>query len=152
MITVESRPSKKRAPSANEEAKLQTECNLWYLNEWRIKPKNLWTTFNEGKNVGQRLSMGMVAGVSDRLYYESWNRGLIGLEFKFPNTKHDVNHLITQALWISDVCDTGGFVDNLAQFQRIIRGENCWYSPEKVIEYCRSVKTGSIVWKSELFR
>jgi hypothetical protein len=152
MITVESRPPKKRAPSANEEAKLQAECHIWYVNEFRGKPLNLWSTFNEGKNVSQKLSMGMVPGVSDMLYYESWGRGLIGLEFKYSGTSHNVSHLLNQASWIFDVCDCGGFVDSKIQFQRIICGENCWYSPEMIIKYCSEVKTGSIVWNVDKFK
>ena len=152
MITAESRPPKKRALSANEEAKLQAECHIWYVNEFRGKPLNLWSTFNEGKNVSQKRSMGMVPGAPDLFYYEKWNRGLGGLEVKFPGTSHNVDHLICQAEFILWVCDFGGFIDSVDQFQRIICGENCWYSPEKVIEYCRSVKTGSIVWKSENFK
>jgi len=151
MITVEPQPPRKRAPSANEEAKLQAEFHLWYTNVWYQNPKALWATFNEGKNTGQRRSMGMVPGAPDLFYYEKWNRGLGGLEVKFPGTCHNVEHLICQAEFILDVCDFGGFVDGVDQFQRIIRGENCWISPQKVVEYCRSVKTGSIVWKGELF-
>jgi len=151
MITAESRPPKKRALSANEEAKLQAECHIWYVNEFRGKPLNLWSTFNEGKNVSQKLSMGMVPGVSDMLYYESWGRGLIGLEFKYSGTSHNVSHLLNQASWIFDVCDCGGFVDSFAVFKHIIKGENCWIDPQKVIDYCHSVNTGSIVWESGKF-
>jgi len=151
MIIIEPRPPKKRAPSANEEAKLQTECNLWYINEWRQHPKNLWTTFNEGKNVSQRLSMGMVSGVSDRLYYESWGRGLIGLEFKYPGTKHDVQHVIRQCEWILEVCDGGGFIDDRSQFINIITGHNSWHDPSRVLLYLSKIKTSSFIWDGSKF-
>jgi len=151
MIIVEPKPVKKRASRGNLEAKLQAECHIWYVNEFRGKPLNLWSTFNEGKNVAQKRSMGMVPGVSDMLYYESWGRGLIGLEFKYPGTQHNVNHLMTQAKWILQVCDCGGFIDSFADFKAIIKGDNCRIDPQKVIDYCKSVKTGSIVWDPSKF-
>ena len=47
------------------EGRLQAECVLWYRNEWYQHPRNLWATFNEGKDVSSKLSLGLTPFVSD---------------------------------------------------------------------------------------
>lgn len=134
-----------------KESRLQAECVKWYRNIYYQNPKCLWSVSNEGRNVSGKISLGMVGGVSDLLLYERGGRGLIGLEMKFPGESHNVAHVQRQARWILDVCDGGGIVDNLPQFQRIIQGENCWYCPQKVLNYLESLKTKSFTWNSEKF-
>ena len=90
-------------------------------------------------------------GVSDLLYYESWDRGLIAIEMKYPGERHEVSRLISQASWIIDVCKCAGFVDDLGMFKNIIKGDNCWIDPVKVLHYCQSVKSKTIEWDRNLF-
>jgi len=136
---------------ASKEAKLQSEMVKWYRNEWYENPKCLWATFNEGVNIGGKISMGMLGGVSDLLLYERYRRGLIGIEIKYPGESHNVDHVIRQAKWILDVCNRGGFCDSVEQFKKIIKGEFDWYSPSKVLRYLESLKTKSFTWDSSKF-
>ena len=135
----------------HKEARLQAQCVLWYRNEWYSHPRSLWATFNEGQNVNAKNSSGLIPGVSDLLYHESWNRGLIGLEMKFPGERHETARLISQATWIIEICNCGGFVDDFDIFKNIIKGENCWINPVKVLQYCQSIKSKTIEWNRDLF-
>jgi len=139
-------------PINKVEAKFQTKCVLWYRNIWYQNLHNLFAVFNEGIDVNTKNSMGMVPGVSDLLYYESWKRGLLGLECKSPGMSHSVAKLIRQAKWIIDVCDGGGFFDDYEQFQRIIKGENCWIDPKKVLAFCEHTNKKTIIWNREIFK
>ena len=135
----------------HREGRLQAECVLWYRNEWYSHPRSLWATFNEGQNVNNKNSLGLIPGVSDLLYNENWNRGLIGLEMKYPGERHDTARLISQATWIIEICNCGGFVDDFDMFRRVIKGENCWIDPVRVLEYCRKIKHKTIEWDKRLF-
>lgn len=134
-----------------KEARLQSDCVHWYKNIWYQNQKALWATFNEGQNVSGKISMGLQGGVSDLLLYERAGRGLIGIEMKYPGESHNVLHVTRQCNWILDVCDGGGFCDNLEQFQRIIQGEPAWYDPRKVLAYLATVKANSFVWDGSKF-
>jgi hypothetical protein len=136
---------------AGKEARLQAECVRWYRNDWFKNPKMLFAVFNEGLNVSGKISMGLVPGVSDLLYYEKDGRKLIGIELKFPGESHDIQHVIRQCKFIIDVCDSGGFCDNLEQFKQLIQGGSTLYDPQKVLAYLESLKTKSFVWNSEKF-
>ena len=134
-----------------KEARLQAECVKYYRNEWYQNPKALFSVFNEGVNVGGKISLGMVGGVSDLLLYEREGRGLIGIEMKYTGESHNVLHVIRQCNWIIDVCDGGGFVDSLDQFKRIVYGEPAWYDPRKVLLYLATLKTKSFIWDGSKF-
>ena len=131
------------------EAQLQSSCVEWYRNDWYKNLDGLWATFNEGQNVGGKLSMGMLAGVSDLLLKDA--RGLIGIEMKFDGNSHDVKHLRRQANWILNVCDGGGFCDSEDRFKRIVMGESAWIDPKMVLEWLKNVKTKTVVWDSKKF-
>ena len=132
------------------EAQLQASCVEWYRNDWHKNLDGLWATFNEGQNVGGKLSMGMLAGVSDLLLKD--DRGLIGIEMKFSGNSHDVIHLRRQANWILNTCDGGGFCDGKNMFIRIVMGEDAWVKPDVVLNWLKDVKTKTIVWDSKNFR
>lgn len=134
--------------SRNLEAKLQSECVLWYKNNHVNSRRELWATFNEGKDVNSKLSMGMTVGVPDLMHFGE--SGLTGIEMKYPGTGHNVKHLINQAEWLINVPSRGWFCDNLEEFKCIIGGGR-GIDPVKVLKYCKSVKTKSIVWKREFF-
>ena len=133
------------------EGRLQAECVIWYRNVWYKNPKHLWATFNEGKDVTTKMSLGLTPYVSDLLYYEHPGRGLIGIEMKYPGETHEVSRILGQAKWILEVCSQGGFCDSLELFQKIIRGESNGIDPKRVIQHCSLIKTKSIVWSKSLF-
>ena len=132
-----------------KEAILQAKCVQWYRNVWYQNQDGLWSTNNEGRDVNTKMTMGMRAGVSDLCLKDG--RGLGGIELKAHGEVHTVSHVIRQATWIINVCDFGGFCDNLEQFQRIVQGEPCWYDPRKVLEYLKTLKTKSFTWDSTKF-
>ena len=134
---------------AAKEGRLQYTCAKWYRCESRLPQDNLWATFNEGRDVNTRLSMGMRAGASDLLLKDG--RGLIGIEMKYPGETHLVTHLIRQAEWLINVCDGGGFCDNLEQFQYICNGANVWYDPKVVLAYLRGIKNKYFIWDGTKF-
>lgn len=134
---------------AAKEGKLQHECVRWYHNEWRQNRNALWGTFNEGRDVATKISMGLLPGVSDLLLKDS--RGLIGIEMKYPGEQHPVHHLITQARWIIDTCDGGGFCDSFEQFKSIVQGKAAWYDPKNVLSYLLTLRVKSITWDSARF-
>ena len=134
----------------HREGRLQAECVLWYRNIWYKNPKHLWATFNEGKNVNTKFSLGLIPGVSDLLYYEPTGRGLVGIEMKFPGETHEVRRIKTQAQWLIDVCSVGYFCDSLEMFQSIITGGD-GIDPSLVLSFCSSLKTASLIWNNERF-
>ena len=145
---------KRPKPLQNKrEAKLQVECVLWYRNIWYKNYRCLWATFNEGRDVNTKDSMGLNAGASDLMYKEKTGRmrGLIPLELKFEGETHEVARVKKQAEFIIDVGDCGGFVDSFEQFQRIIGGEDCWIDPQKVLDYCNKTKFKTLTWNRNLF-
>lgn len=136
---------------AQLEGRLQASMVMWYRNEWYKNPKNLWATFNEGQNVNTKMSLGLMPGVSDLLYWEPLYRGLIGIEIKHEGESHKVEHVIRQAEWILTVPGTGGFCDSLGIFQDIIKGSSNGIPPENVIEYLKALKSNTFVWNRNLF-
>lgn len=132
------------------EGRLQAECVLWYRNEWYRHPRNLWATFNEGKDVSSKLSLGLTPFVSDLLYFEPWGRGLVGIEMKYPGESHEVRRIMGQAMWLIDVASEGWFCDSLEMFQRIIRGGG-GIDPHTVLTYCQGLKTKTLVWDANNF-
>jgi hypothetical protein len=134
---------------AHRESRLQYECVKWYRNLSGYPQDNLWAVFNEGRDVNTKLSLGLRAGVSDLLLKD--HRGLVGIEMKYIGETHVVTHLIRQAEWIQNVCDKGGFCDNLEQFKNIAGGDPAWYDPGIVLYYLRRIKTKHFVWDSSIF-
>lgn len=134
---------------ASKEARMQVECVRWFRNEWQKNQKGLWATFNEGRDVSTKISMGLLPGVSDLILKDY--RGMGGLEAKFPGETHTVDHLKKQATWIIETCDFGGFFDSVEQFKAIIQGKSAWYDPRVVLKYLESVRIKSIVWDGSKF-
>jgi len=135
--------------NASREAKLQAECVRWYRNDFYKNRRALWSTSNEGKDVNKKLAMGMLPGVSDLCLKDQ--RGLGGIEMKYPGESHEVAHVINQAEWIIETCDWGGFCDNFEQFKWIVQGQLAWINPHSVIAYLRTVKTKTFIWDSSKF-
>lgn len=133
------------------ESQLQAQCVLWYHNEHYQNPRNLWATFNEGRDVNTKRTMGLLEGVSDLLYFCPIY-GLTAIEMKFEGKSHETKRLISQAEWILEVPKRGGFCDSLEMFQQIIRGKSQGIDPQAVINYCKQQKTKTITWKNERFK
>lgn len=132
----------------SKEARLQAECVKWYRNEWRKNQNHLWSTNNEGRDINTKISMGMLPGVSDLLLKD--HRGLIGLEAKYKGCRHDRLHVIRQATWILDACDSGGFFDNLQQFQKIVKGKDVFYPASDILRYLIYIQTKTFIWDYEI--
>lgn len=111
---------------------------------------SLWSTNNEGRDINTKITLGMMPGVSDLLLKDF--RGLIGIENKVKGTRHDRDHVMRQARWILTVCDSGGFCDNLEQFQRIVKGESAWYQPEVVLKYLSTIRAKTFTWDYEIIK
>lgn len=136
--------------SNNFESKLQAECVLWFKNTHVNLKDTLWATFNEGKNVGAKLTMGMSVGCPDLLHYTK-HTGLVGVEMKYPGTRHDVSHLIKQAKWLISIPAKGCFCDNKDSFEKIMEDGEMQISPQKVLSYCEDCGKKSIIWDSKIF-
>ena len=140
--------------SLHQEGRLQAQCVIWYRNLHCSRPalfKHLWATFNEGKNINTKLSLGLMPYVSDLLYLRPETKELVGIEIKFPGCEHEVKRVIGQARWIIDVPGAGGFCDSLELFMKIIRGESEGIDPKKVISHCEKLKSSRFIWDSKLF-
>lgn len=135
---------------AAKEGRMQAECMRWFRNEYS-GCGYIWGTFNEGLDVQTKISLGLLPGVSDLLGYKLPRPGLTGLEAKFPGESHNVKHVLRQAHFILDVCDTGWFFDNVAQFQSIVLGTGKGYEPSRVVEVLNRLKTASFVWNGNMF-
>lgn len=146
-MSIIEQPKPKQRIILQEEGRLQAECVKWYRNEWCKNPKNLFSVFNEGLNMSTKLSLGMVGGVSDLIYYEPNSRKLIGIEMKFKGKFHDVKHLIRQSEWMIDVCDQGWFCDSLEMFKGIIDGTGVGIDPEKILKDLKNTKSKTIIWQ-----
>lgn len=136
------------------EAQLQQDMVIWFKNNHLPLKRRLWATMNEGKNVTEKLGLGMTPGVPDLLYYGE-NERLYGFEVKLPGTKHGVKHLLTQAQWMLDVLPgRAWFVDSLETFQLAIEGninEANLIDPQRVKDYCEACIKESLVWDRSLF-
>lgn len=135
------------------ESQFQADCVVYFHNKHLSKCKRLFAVFNEGFGVTKKLSMGLVVGVPDLLFYGE-NEHLYGFELKLPGTKHKVDHLIKQAQWMCEVIPGRGFfVDSFEDFKAIV--DNSDFSrgidPRKVLEYCVNTKAKAITWNKELF-
>ena len=139
----------KKTGNASREARMQSECVTWYRCIWYQNRRGLWATNNEGKDVGKKLAMGMLSGVSDLCLKDA--RGLGGIEMKYPGESHEVAHVINQAEWIIETCDFGGFVDGFEQFKRIVQGESAWIDPHKVKAYLLTLTKKTFIWDSSRF-
>lgn len=145
------RMEKKPRVINHREARLQSECVIWYRNEWYRNPRNLWATFNEGRDVNTKFSLGLTPYVPDLLYFEPWGRGLVGIEMKFPGEVHEVSRLIGQAKWMLEVSSVGYFCDSLEMFKTIIEGGR-GILPLQVLDYCNKLTSKSLTWNNELFK
>jgi len=93
---------------------------------------NLWSTRNTtlSERDGQtQKAMGMVAGVSDLIYYRD-NR-FVAIELKVVGTSHNSKHVGKQIKWGEKMIDAGGewyIVTSLSEFWDVINGKDVKYT------------------------
>lgn len=134
------------------EAQLQQRCVLWWKNDYPEKGKRLFAVINEGRDVAVKLGVGMTPGVCDLLYVDD-DGVLWGIELKFEGAGHSVDHLKKQARWMMEVLPgRARFIDNFEDFQSFMLRREGGTKPEVVKAYLDGVKTGSIVWRNELWK
>jgi hypothetical protein len=109
-----------------KESKLQSKMAVEFSQQ-RPKEKGLlWSTRNTTLSVkdGQKQkAMGMIAGVSDLIYFKVGC--LIGIEVKFPGKEHKFEHVLQQYNWGTKITSEGGkwyIVTSVAGFWAIING------------------------------
>ena len=130
------------------EAKLQSEIVRAYSVKYPNKRGTLFGTFQEVSSQvqgSQRLSLGLVAGVSDLLYVDEHGR-LWGLEVKARGTIHKVSHLIKQAEWLSSIPYRGFFVDSVDMFWEVIETGEGGICPQRLLQKLKNIKGSSFLW------
>lgn len=130
------------------EAKLQSECVMWFKNTYPEYADRLFAVFNEGKDVTHKLSIGLTPGVPDLLYVNT--KGfLIGFELKQKGSRHNVKHLIRQSEWMLSVLPgKAWFCDSFDEFRNYfdLASVTGLIDPRRVLEYCKKCKKKEIEW------
>lgn len=131
------------------ESRLQSECVIWFKNEYPELGRRLFAVFNEGRDVSHKLSVGLTPGVCDLLYVGESGK-LYGFEMKHPDMTHSVQHLITQAKWMMEVLPgRAWFCDSLESFRKGMVGDaSGLLDPADVYEYCITCKKKSVLWQT----
>lgn len=133
------------------EAQLQQQCVLWWKNTYPEKSRRLFAVINEGQSVTLKLGVGMTPGVCDLLYVDD-DGYLWGIELKFEGAGHKTDHLRKQARWMMDVLPGRAvFIDNFEDFQSFMLRREGGTRPEVVMRYLNMVKSGSIIWRNNLW-
>ena len=136
----------------NQEAKLQSDCIVQFSQRYPEKRGFLIGYFSNSDSAiqgAQKLSLGLVRGVSDLLYVEDGE--LIGMELKISGSSHNRQHLIEQAKWLLSIPAHGWFCDSIETFWNIIEGGS-GIDPEVVLENCLQRKTASVQWDSVKYK
>lgn len=135
----ESKPKQKRKIN-QKELKLQAEMVLKFSQEYPKRRGDLFATFQTTSSVIQgsnMLSAGLVAGVSDLIYIDSYGQ-LVGIEVKFPGEYHNLIHILEQCRFLTENAHHGWFCASLEQFDEIIRTDGKWggIDPCDVVDWC----------------
>ena len=108
------------------EKKLQAEIVISFSQQRPEEKGNLWstrnTTFSERDGQTQK-AMGMIAGVSDLIYYRGGR--FVGIEIKKRGSSHNSKHVYQQVKWGELIEDAGGewyIVRSLDEFWEVING------------------------------
>ena len=133
-----------------EEARLQSEIVRAFAAKYPERRGRLWATFQETSSKiqgAQRLSLGLIAGVSDLLYIDEQGR-LWGLEIKAKHSVHKVSHLIRQAEWLINCTYRGFFVDSVDMFWEVIETGEGGICPIKLLQKLKNIKGSSFLWEN----
>lgn len=114
------------------EKQLQAAMVVKFRELYPEKKLKLWstrnTTFSPKDGMTQK-AMGMVAGVSDLMFFED---GILrAIEVKFPGQKHSVKHIKQQYEWGLSIVDNGGswsICTSVDSFINSIKAHNGGYS------------------------
>lgn len=127
------------------EKKLQAVCVMDFSQTHPERKGNLWstrnTTFSERDGQTQK-AMGMIAGVSDLIYFH--NKRFVGIELKMQGSTHNTKHVSQQIKWGEKIIEAGGeyyIVTTLDEFWTVINGGQTQYTVEKVKEMINESKT-----------
>lgn len=131
------------------EKQLQAKMVMEFSQKYPEKNGQLFsvrnTTFS-AKDGATQKAIGMKAGVSDLIYLD--NNGLmVGIEVKFPKSKHNRTHILKQYVWGETVEKCGGeyfIVNSLEGFLSIIEGKelsNEVYTLDKIREKLNNSKS-----------
>jgi hypothetical protein len=107
------------------EKKLQSQMVLGFSQKHPDKSGDLIGTFNETISASQgtnRLSLGLVKGLSDLIYINSEKR-FIAIEVKYPGTYHDLIHILEQCRFIHHNSHNGFFCKDIDSFWNIINSD-----------------------------
>lgn len=138
----------KRVRMPNPEHKLQSECVIEFSRRYPEQRGRLIGYFAETKNPIEgalKLSLGLVKGVSDILYFPL-EGDLLGIEMKAKGTSHNVRHLIEQCEWLLSVPTHGCFCDSFELFFDIVEGRSTGISARVILERLKKVKTKTVKW------
>lgn len=145
---------------SNPEHVLQSECVKWYSANHNGQPQNLWANFSETLNPiegGIKVSLGLKKSVPDLIYCQKGE--LIGIEMKIEGSRHNTEHVLKQAKFLTDVCKYGYFCTSLEGFKWIIeRHRECRggvvpgvVPGSIVVETIKNVKTKTFSFNTCLF-
>lgn len=137
------------------EKKLQSKMVLKFSQEFPNRFGDLIGTFNETINAAQganMLSLGLVKGLSDLIYINKDKR-FVGIEVKYPNTYHDLIHILEQCRFLIENAHVGHFCISLEQFEKIIDSDGQFggINPFEVRHICYEKiksKMGEFNWDS----
>ncbi|MCK4884265.1 MAG: hypothetical protein KAS30_05310, partial [Candidatus Diapherotrites archaeon] len=110
-----------------KESKLQSKMVVEFSQQRPNEKGCLWSTRNTTLSVkdGQKQkAMGMIAGVSDLIYFK--DGCLIGIEVKFPGKEHKFGHVLQQYNWGTKITSEGGkwyVVTSIEGFWAVINGK-----------------------------
>ena len=132
---------------ANPEHKLQSQCVIKFKQRHPENADNLIGYFAETSSKiqgGIMNSLGLVAGVSDLLYFRD-KHWFVGIEMKAEGTSHKRTHLIRQANWLMNIPSIGYFCDSEEMFFSIVEG-GVGIDPAVVLENCEKLSTVNVKW------
>ena len=136
------------------EKKLQAQLVMHFSQRYPSRSGNLIGTFNETVNAAQgsnMLSLGLVKGCSDLIFINNEKR-FIGIEVKYPNTRHNLIHVLEQCRFLIENAYCGWFCTSLNQFESITvyEGLSGGIHPNTVRSWCiekMKSKLGEFSWK-----
>ncbi len=109
-----------------KESKLQSMMVVDFSQQRPNEKGLLWSTRNttlSTKDGQKQKAMGMIAGVSDLIYFKDGN--FVGIEIKVPGTKHHKKHIQHQCDWGEKITSEGGhwfIVTSIYGFWSVING------------------------------
>lgn len=136
------------------EKKLQSQFVMHFSQRYPSRSGNLVGTFQETANAIQgsnMLSLGLVKGCSD-LIYISKSKRFIGIEVKYPNTRHNLIHVLEQCRFLIENAYRGWFCSEMDHFKSILEsdGQSGGIHPDTVRSWCIDLmkkKLGEFSWK-----